>query len=237
VRVLPVLDLLDGVVVRGVAGEREKYRPLRSQLTDKTSPVEVALAIRERFSLNELYIADLDGIVSGSPNFDCLRALHAAGFELMVDAGLRSAADAEQLLACGVSALIVGLETDPAASLLRTMIERFGTDRLIFSLDLKGGRPLGRIDEAADASPRALCDRVVRVGFSRLIVLDLAAVGMEAGPATLDLCRAIRAAHPELELITGGGVRAPDDLVKLSRAGADAALVASGLHNGSLTTW
>lgn len=233
-RILPVLDLLNGVVVRGVAGERDKYRPIQSQLTDKTSPVEVALAIRDRFSLNEFYIADLDGILSQRPNFDSLRELHAAGFQVMVDVGLRSMTDAERLFECGVDSAIVCLETDPKGVFLRQLLDRFGPDKLIFSLDLKSGEPLGQIDDEVEASLVKLCGRIVQIGFSRLIVLDLAAVGVEAGPTTLELCRSIRAVHPQVELITGGGVRDLDDLAELEQAGVDGVLVASGLHNGSL---
>jgi phosphoribosylformimino-5-aminoimidazole carboxamide ribotide isomerase len=234
VRILPVLDLLEGVVVRGVAGERDNYRPIQSQLTDQTSPVEVARAIRERFGLNEFYIADLDGILAQRPNFDSLKKLHDAGFQLMVDTGLRSIPQAEQLIECGTDSLIVCLETDPQQEFLRNLLDRFGPEKLIFSLDLKSGVPLGQIDDTVEKSSLKLCERIVEIGFSRLIVLDLAAVGVEAGPTTLELCRAIRAAHPQLELITGGGVRDMNDLAQLEQAGVDAALVAAGLHNGSL---
>jgi phosphoribosylformimino-5-aminoimidazole carboxamide ribotide isomerase len=40
---------------------------------------------------------------------------------------------------------------------------------------------------------------------------------------------------PFLEIISGGGVRGPRDLQALAAAGADAALVASALHDGRLS--
>ena len=45
--VLPVLDVLEGVVVRGVAGQRAEYRPLRSRLVESAVPLDVARALRE----------------------------------------------------------------------------------------------------------------------------------------------------------------------------------------------
>ena len=38
-QVLPVIDLLQGVVVRGVAGRRETYRPIESQICASPAPL------------------------------------------------------------------------------------------------------------------------------------------------------------------------------------------------------
>jgi len=67
-----------------------------------------------------------------------------------------------------------------------------------------------------------------------MIVLDLAAVGMNQGPATEELCRRLRREYPDLELTTGGGVRGPDDLRRLKDCGVNVVLVASALHDGRL---
>ena len=66
-------------------------------------------------------------------------------------------------------------------------------------------------------------------------MLDLAHVGTEQGSGTGELCRTIRDEYPAVEIITGGGVRSWADVQQLADAGADAVLVASALHDGSLT--
>ncbi|MHA2372201.1 MAG: hypothetical protein ACXAEB_04245 [Candidatus Thorarchaeota archaeon] len=33
-RIIPVLDIIDGVVVHAVAGQREKYKPITSKIVD-----------------------------------------------------------------------------------------------------------------------------------------------------------------------------------------------------------
>jgi uncharacterized protein related to proFAR isomerase len=60
-------------------------------------------------------------------------------------------------------------------------------------------------------------------------------VGMAAGIRGLELVTAIHLRWPDLELITGGGVRSVDDLESLARIGVAGVLVASALHNGQLT--
>src|SRR5215471_6879371 len=94
---LPVIDLSGGIVVRGVAGRRSEYRPLVSRLTHSTDPLAVATAIREHHGWTVFYLADLDAIGGREPAFGDYRRLHAAGFRLWVDAGVRRAADAERL--------------------------------------------------------------------------------------------------------------------------------------------
>ena len=85
--VLPVLDLLEGLVVRGVAGRRTEYRPLRSRLVETAVPLDVARALRDEFCYRRLYIADLDGILHRRPNWVVYQQLIDDGFKLLVDAG------------------------------------------------------------------------------------------------------------------------------------------------------
>jgi phosphoribosylformimino-5-aminoimidazole carboxamide ribotide isomerase len=66
-------------------------------------------------------------------------------------------------------------------------------------------------------------------------VLDLARVGEGGGTGTEELCARLASAHPEVELIAGGGVRGIADVRRLGEAGVAAVLVASALHEGRLT--
>src|SRR5438128_4087097 len=100
-RVIPVLDLLGGQVVRGVAGRRHEYRPVVSRLTPSAQPLDVARAFRAAFGLTELYLADLDAIAGAAPALPTYVTLQSAGFRLLVDAGVRAAADAGPLAEAG----------------------------------------------------------------------------------------------------------------------------------------
>ena len=64
-RVIPVIDLKGGLAVHAVRGDRERYRPLRSRIAEGSDPVDLTHAVRERFGLDELYVADLDAIGGG----------------------------------------------------------------------------------------------------------------------------------------------------------------------------
>ena len=234
-RILPVLDLMNGLVVRGIAGRRDSYRPVTGTLAPSADALIVARAIRACSGLDEFYVADLDAILRGRANMTTLRDLINDGFRLMVDAGIRNLDDARSIVDVGAEAVVLGLETCPNADLLADACSRFGADRVIFSLDLTGGRPLAGSEHWKTFSPDEIVEIADRSGVRRVIVLDLKGVGVGAGVSTAPLCRRFRESWPNLELITGGGVRNADDLAELNSCGVDGVLVASALHNGSLS--
>jgi phosphoribosylformimino-5-aminoimidazole carboxamide ribotide isomerase len=230
-RVVGVLDLKGSVVVRGVGGRREQYRPVSSRLCPSSEPLAVASALRDAFGLNELYLADLDAIAGAAPELALYEQLRSAGFRLWVDAGLRQAEQGCLLAEAGIESIVAGLETVAGPQVLAQLAASLGR-RLVFSLDLRGGAPLGTWS-AGDAR-RIATEAIVR-GVRRVLVLDLARVGEGQGPGTEDLCAWLAAAYPEVELAAGGGVRGPADLRRLKEAGVAVALVASALHDGRLS--
>jgi phosphoribosylformimino-5-aminoimidazole carboxamide ribotide isomerase len=227
-RVIGVIDLKDGVAVHAVRGERQRYRPVRSELLDGADPVDVARALRDRLGLRELYVADLDAIAGGRAHEETLRAL-AAEAELMVDAGAGDAAGVERVLSLGAARAIVGTETLADAGAFAEL----PLDRLVLSLDMRAGQVLARDPELATLGPGEALARLTRAGLREAIVLDLARVGSGEGP-DVELVGELHGRFPELALLAGGGVRDAADLRALAQAGAAGALVATALHSGAI---
>lgn len=231
---MPVLDLLNGVVVRGVAGRRSEYRPLQSLLTTSIQPFDVARALRVEFGFKRLYIADLDAILHRRPNWDVYRQLLDNGFGLQVDAGVRTVEESMAVQTTGAEP-IVGLESCPSPQVLSDIVSAVPRG-ITFSLDLKDGHPLLAVDSVGwFSSPREIARQAVASGVTRMIVLDLADVGTSTGGQSENLCRSILADFPELKLTCGGGVRGIDDLHRLRLTGVSRVLVASALHDGRLS--
>jgi phosphoribosylformimino-5-aminoimidazole carboxamide ribotide isomerase len=100
---------------------------------------------------------------------------------------------------------------------------------------MKAGKPLGRPELWQTAEPWVIAERALAAGVRRMIVLDLAQVGLGAGVGTEDLCRRLKKAHPHVQLATGGGVRSIGDVRRLEEIGVAFVLVASALHDGRIT--
>jgi phosphoribosylformimino-5-aminoimidazole carboxamide ribotide isomerase len=180
-----------------------------------------------------LYLADLDAIEGGEPCLGTYAALRDEGFRLWVDAGVRTEERAGLLAGAGVTGIVAGLETVAGPAALAEVVAEFG-ERVIFSLDLRGGVALG--DRSAWKNPDAwlIAGQAVDLGVRRLLVLDLARVGEATGTGTEELCARLAAAYPDVEVSAGGGVRGVEDLRRLKGCGVRAALVASALHDGRL---
>lgn len=237
-KIIPVLDILNQTVVRGVAGERDMYRPLQSDLTCSSEPLDLARAIRDEFGLSEFYVADLDAILHREQNQELYQRLLADGFTFLLDCGLRTAADCGLLKDLSGITIIAGLETLTGAEELKTLVRQWGSERTVFSLDLKQGQPLvssaaGNLFAVLD-DPLDVADLARAQGIAQMILLDLAQVGTGQGTGTEALCKTLRAQSPELTLITGGGIRNAAELQAQAALGVDAVLVASALHDGRL---
>ena len=65
--------------------------------------------------------------------------------------------------------------------------------------------------------------------------MNLANVGGESGPDFL-LLEELQRRKPEAAIYAAGGVRGKNDLLELARRNVAGALVATALHNGSITS-
>jgi len=223
-RVIGVIDVRDGVAVYARGGVRERYETIGD-------PLELARKYLDDCGVAELYVADLDAIENpaNAVRHPHVRALCGRS-DVWLDAGVSSVVRAREAIALGAAHAVVGLETLPSFDVLTAICEAVGGNRVAFSLDMRGGRPLG-IGEGEH--PAVLASRAVRCGASAIIVLDLARVGMRGG-LDVDLLKTVRDAARDVELIAGGGVRGQDDLERLAAIGSDGALVATALLDGTL---
>ena len=237
--VIPVLDLLGGVVVRGVAGNRDSYKPIESQLTDSSDPLEVAKAIRSAFGYSTFYVADLDAILSGQVHSDVISSLIKDGFDVLLDAGTGDADQvdglSESVKLNDLAGVIIGLESVPKPEYLSLIKQRFSDLPMAFSLDLMNGVPITHGDLWQGYSPTSILDMALEAGMDSIILLDLASVGMGTGNRCLEHCDYGKMRAPDVNVITGGGVRSREDLYELEAHGCDGALVASALHDGRLS--
>jgi phosphoribosylformimino-5-aminoimidazole carboxamide ribotide isomerase len=223
-RIIPVLDLKDGQVVRAERGQRDRYRPIVTPLSGNADIVAMAEGLRGVHPFSTFYIADLDAIEGGMPNSESLthltRAIPGAP-ELWVDAGLADATGFAAALATPGLCPVLGSESQKDAGVLRQLHDH---PNLILSLDFfaDGFRGPAELLDNAELWP------------NRVIVMTLAKVGSAAGPDFARL-REIKSRAGEREVIAAGGVRHETDLRELGALGISAALVATSLHDGTLT--
>lgn len=223
-QIIPVLDLKAGQVVRAEQGRRDEYRPLVTPLSPSAEPFAVACGLRSLHPFGTFYVADLDAIEGRPPNTEAIASLAAMqeAANVWLDAGISQEDSLATILADPLFHAVVGSESQQDVGLLR----RFkGHPRLILSLDFfqEGFRGPAELLDSPELWPQ------------RVIVMTLARVGAGSGP-DLPTLATIKARASGRMLVAAGGVRNEADLRQLAELGVDAALVATSLHNGSLTS-
>ena len=242
-QIIPVLDLAGGVAVHAQAGDRSRYAPLTSDLVPDRTGDAVALlrAFHAVLGVHECYVADLDAIQGGALQRTLIRQLAEfhTGFAgaLLVDAGTNRAGGALEVLSCGASEVVVGLETLQAFADLAAMVDVVGPSRLVFSLDLRLGNPVlhpAMQDAGGGPDALSLATQAVAAGIATLLLLDLGRIGTGCG-VDIGLLETLRRRFPGIRLLAGGGVLTRRDLERMRDAGCDGALVASAIHTGRVS--
>ncbi|MEM2793683.1 MAG: HisA/HisF-related TIM barrel protein, partial [Candidatus Methanomethylicia archaeon] len=109
--IIPVMDVMNGIVVHGVSGLRSQYKPLESRICSSNNPIDVADAIR-RLGFSRLYIADLDAIMGGEASLDLYMKIKSRlGFKLLIDAGINSENKLRRLIDSSIDIAVIGTET------------------------------------------------------------------------------------------------------------------------------
>lgn len=246
-KIRAVIDAKDRLAVRAIAGNRDHYQPLEfdGQCCD---PVTAAKRMMDRFGVRDFYLADLDAISGQVADWESIHQVATVADSLWFDIGIGSVQRLEvvasQLQSLPpTSVAIFGLESLTDIQVLEAAISSLGPEQICFSLDLRNGKPVTGIPQWREVPPAQIALQVIELGFRKLILLDLAAVGTESGCPTLRLSETIRRqirsllpATEQLEIVTGGGIRNVDDIQQLENAKVDQALVATALEQVTLSS-
>ncbi len=242
-KIIPVLDLLSGVCVHGVAGERSEYQPLRSTLIEGSDP----LRFLEHFAgmgFDEIYIAELDGICGRMRPWDLLREIktwsqRACGVRLKVDLGI---ADVDDFEVCARMLggwpeewqVVVGTETLLSLNAWEELGRLLDHRGVVVSFDYAHER-LMTTKSSAIKTDVDLLDEVVKSGCREVIVLELSDVGGMKGLSTLNRCRLWKQRYPELSIVAGGGISSKEELLGLRNEPLAGVLMATAIHQGLIT--
>jgi len=240
VRIIPVIDLKGGQVVRAVAGQRQAYLPVKSVLASDSAPRSIARAFVQQLGATDVYVADLDAISGRKPSWDALGEISHEGLRLLLDAGIKAIQSNASIptshrQSVNADRTILGLESLASPVELESIVVEMGAECLVFSLDLFGGQPMTPTKAWSGMEPLTIAAYAIGLGISSIVVLDLQNVGTGNGTTTENLCSQIKQQHAHVDLITGGGVRDFSDIERLCRVGCSAVLVSSAIHDGSLT--
>lgn len=233
VRVIPCLDVAAGRVVKGV-----NFLNLR----DAGDPVELAAKYAEQ-GADELTFLDVTATVDDrSTTYEVVsRTAEQVFIPLTVGGGVRSAEDVARLLGVGADKVGVNSAAIARPELIGEIADRFGSQVLVLSLDVKRSphQPSGFVvtthggRRESDLDALEWCREAVERGAGELLVNSMDADGTLAG-FDLELTSRVREIA-SVPLIASGGAGKLEHFAPAIEAGADAVLAASVFHDGTFT--
>ncbi len=219
-RLIPCLDVAAGRVVKGI-----RFQELR----DVGDPVELGTAYSEA-GADELVFLDVKATLEERRTLvELVRDVsERIAIPFTVGGGVRSVADAEQLLAAGADKVGVNSAALARPELVTELAERLGSQAVVVAIDAEGG--LVRSRAGTEATPRRAEDWAYEVqerGAGEILLTSIDADGTRAGydlTLTAAVCERV-----SLPVIASGGAGDASH-VAAALAVAQAALLASILH-------
>jgi cyclase len=231
-RIIPCLDVTAGRVVKGV-----NFVNLR----DAGDPVELADRYNNQ-GADELVFLDITASSDARAIMADVvaRTARKVFIPLAVGGGIRSVADARQILMSGADKVSVNTAAVRRPELITELSEEFGAQAVVLAIDARRRAPAewnvftrgGRDDEGIDAIEWAA--RGEQLGAGEILLTSMDTDGVRGG-FDCDLTRAVSRAT-RVPVIASGGAGKPDDFTRVLTDGeADAALAASIFHYGTYT--
>jgi phosphoribosylformimino-5-aminoimidazole carboxamide ribotide isomerase len=216
-KIIPVIDLKDGVVVHARQGMREQYQPISTNLCQSPDIYQVIEAFLEIYAFDTIYIADLNAITQKGDHQRLITEVLASfpHIQFWIDFGYQRFKQYP-----GNYLPVLGSEcySDETVLELKAFKKRF-----ILSLDYSVSEALGAKSLFFDQD----------LWPDTIIIMTLSRVGSNQGPDLDKLNRFCRQ-YPHKQFIAAGGIRNANDLQALKQAGLERALIASALHSGAI---
>jgi len=221
-KIIPVIDLKDGLVVHAKQGQRDDYRPINTALCQSSALMDVLQAFLALAEFDTFYIADLNAITGTGNHCDQLLSImeRFPSITFWVDAGRLSELNMPKLPQNWLPVLGSESFNDQNLAELDALNNNF-----ILSLDFLGMTTLG-----ADALFNNM-----KQWPEIVIIMTLDRVGSQQGPDLKKLA-GYATTYPDKSFVAAGSVRDRVDLVALQNIGINHALIASALHSGQINS-
>ena len=237
-KIIPVVDLRNGVVVRAVAGDRANYKQLDNAVFKSNDLCRIIEVLLKLSRSNILYVANLNGI-AGDDSYDCILYEIMRKFskvEIWVDNGFRDLGELRSFRngfynwsekkgysPCSGENLVpvFGTETITDNASYKKIFSTL--DEAVLSIDKKNNVILGLVT----------IDTILGLLPKRVILMNLDKVGTDSGP-DLSWLKNMTQKNLKVEFFGAGGLRDLDDYEIVARYKAAGWLVGSALFNSMM---
>lgn len=224
-RIYPAIDIKDGKCVRLFKGRFDEVTVYGD------SPAEMARKW-EQLGGGFIHVVDLDGALKGhGVNADEIKEIcQSVSVPVQTGGGIRSMADIEAKLACGINRVIIGTKAVSDSEFVKEAVAKYG-DKIVIGIDAKDGMvAVEGWEKTSDFTAVEFAKKMADLGVRTIVYTDIATDGTLAGPnvsAMREMAQAVDA-----DIIASGGVGCLEDILALKDTGVEGVIVGKALYTG-----
>ena len=213
---IPAIDLLDNIVVKAFLGERKKYKPINTKLTNSFRLENVIIGLLKEYKFKIIYIADLNAIMGNKNNFRIIKKVikKFPKIDFWVDYGVKNFLDFKKYHDNRFKT-IIGSETLKNTDELKK-IYKHKKREFILSLDFKNNFFLG---------PKNLIKNN-KLWPKKTIFMILDSVGSKKRPKLIKLYNL----DQKKDYYLAGGISNNKDIKFLEQKGFKGAILSTAIH-------
>lgn len=229
--IFPAIDIRGGRCVRLTEGRFDK------ETVFADNPADMALKWAAA-GAEYLHVVDLDGALAGkSVNLAVVSTIaKSVNIPIQLGGGIRTLDNIEEVLAAGVSRVILGSVAVRNPELVREACRKFG-NKIVVGIDARDGQAaVDGWEVAGGVGAEELAKKMAEAGVARIIYTDISRDGTLQGvnvAATASLAKAAG-----IPVIASGGVKSLEDITALKAANSDGGIegviVGKAIYTGAV---
>ena len=226
--VIPAIDLRGGKCVRLYQGDYAQ------ETVYSDDPLDTALRWVD-MGATRLHIIDLEGARDGIPvNLSAVeRIASSVNVPLHLGGGIRDMHTARSAIDAGASRIMLGTSAVEEANLIRTLLNEFGADSIIVTVDAKEGMvALHGWTQGTDTLATDLVSDMATLGVMRFLYTDISRDGTLTEPNFEGVSALVK--QSGFHLIAAGGIASISHLERLAEIGAEAAIIGRAIYTGDI---
>ena len=226
--IIPAVDVKDGKCVRLYQGDYDK------ETVFSTDPVSVAVGWQE-MGAERIHVVDLDGASSGSQlNFQVIeRMISCLTIPVQVGGGIRTESNVLTMMDIGVNRVVLGTIAVENKELVRSIVDRFGTESIIVGIDVRDDLvSIKGWKESTVVTSFDLMKDMYSIGVRRFVYTDISRDGTLMEPNFQSIKQIVN--RSDANIIASGGVYSLGHIEQLAGLGVEGVIIGKALYTGDI---